>query len=224
MAVSPEVHNTVSQVLSDRIVLGTHLGECLSRVVAAKKFSKIQLRENDFSKQCFQMTNTNFMLLINLLRPSDAKWRKISVNIVSGNGPLLKGTNPLPAPMLTDYQWGPVTFIWRQFQRWYPGHQSLILHRILLIQNFNQTSLGLMRYYIMASDSMWRCGHWLALFQEVFPKQHQTINSKVLSVKSQPFLFRSLYIHKYSLLSLVCGRAIRINRERYSAIGNDRTP
>ena len=35
----------------------------------------------------------------------------IWVNIGSGNGLLPDGTKPLPEPMLTDYQWSPVTFI-----------------------------------------------------------------------------------------------------------------
>ena len=36
------------------------------------------------------------------------KW----VNIGSGNGLVPDGTKPLPEPMLTYHQWGPVTFTW----------------------------------------------------------------------------------------------------------------
>ena len=36
----------------------------------------------------------------------------ITVNIGSGNGLLPDGTKPLPEPMLTYHQEGPVTFIW----------------------------------------------------------------------------------------------------------------
>ena len=40
-------------------------------------------------------------LTLNSLRPSDAIWRQIWVNIGSGNGLLPDGTKPLPKPMLT---------------------------------------------------------------------------------------------------------------------------
>ena len=49
---------------------------------------------------------------------------EIWVNIGSGNGLLPDGTKPLPEPMLT-YQWGSLRFIWGQFHKRYPSHQSL---------------------------------------------------------------------------------------------------
>ena len=49
--------------------------------------------------------------LINSLWPSDAiKWKR-TVNIGSGNGLLPDGTKPLPDPMLTYHQYGPVASI-----------------------------------------------------------------------------------------------------------------
>ena len=49
----------------------------------------------------------------------------IRVNIGSGNGLLPDGTKLLAAPMLTDHQWGPVTFISGQFHKRCVNHQSL---------------------------------------------------------------------------------------------------
>ena len=46
------------------------------------------------------------------------------VNIGSGNCLLPDGTKPLLKPMLTCHQWGPITFIWGQFHKKYPSHQS----------------------------------------------------------------------------------------------------
>ena len=43
---------------------------------------------------------------------------EIWVNIGSGNGLLPDGTKPLPEPMLTDHQLGPVRFILGQFHKW----------------------------------------------------------------------------------------------------------
>ena len=40
---------------------------------------------------------------------------EIWVNIGPGNGLLPDGTKPLPEPVLTDHQWGFMTFIWGQF-------------------------------------------------------------------------------------------------------------
>ena len=45
----------------------------------------------------------------------------------SGNGLLPDGTKPLPEPMLTCFQWSPVTFIWRLFHKRYLSYQSLKL-------------------------------------------------------------------------------------------------
>ena len=50
---------------------------------------------------------------------------EIWVNIGSGNGLLPDGTKPLPDPMLTDHQWGPVTFILGQFHKRCLNNQSL---------------------------------------------------------------------------------------------------
>ena len=46
-------------------------------------------------------------------------------NIGSGNGLLPDGTKPLPEPMLSYYQLGPLTFTWGQFHKRYLSHQSL---------------------------------------------------------------------------------------------------
>ena len=40
----------------------------------------------------------------------------ILVNNGSGNGLLPDGTKPLPEPMFTYHEYGPVAFIWGQFQ------------------------------------------------------------------------------------------------------------
>ena len=53
---------------------------------------------------------------------------KIWVSIGSGNGLLPNSTKPLPEPMLTDYQWSPVTFISGQFHKRCLNHQSLKSH------------------------------------------------------------------------------------------------
>ena len=39
------------------------------------------------------------------------------INNGSGNGVLPNGTKPLPEPILTFHQWGPVALIWNWFQR-----------------------------------------------------------------------------------------------------------
>ena len=57
---------------------------------------------------------------INILWPSAANW----VNICWGNG-LLPGSTKL-LPLLTYHQWGPVTFIGRQFHKRYPHCQLQI--------------------------------------------------------------------------------------------------
>ena len=44
---------------------------------------------------------------------------EILVNIGSGNGLLPDSTKPLPEPMLTYHQYGPVIFIWEQFHKGY---------------------------------------------------------------------------------------------------------
>ena len=49
---------------------------------------------------------------------------QIWVNIASGNGLLPDGTKPLPEPMLTYHQEGPVAFTWVQFYQRYLSHQS----------------------------------------------------------------------------------------------------
>ena len=46
-------------------------------------------------------------------------------NIGSGNDLLPDGTKPLPEPMLTCHQSGPVPFFWGQFHKRYLSHQSL---------------------------------------------------------------------------------------------------
>ena len=42
---------------------------------------------------------------------------QILVNTSPANGLMPDGTKPTPEPMLTNLQWGPVTFIWQQFHR-----------------------------------------------------------------------------------------------------------
>ena len=79
-------------------------------------------------------------LCINPLWPSDATW--ICVNIGSSNGLVPDGTKPLPEPMLTYHQQGPVAFIWVQFYKRCLSHQSLKLAWKLLIQIFVQISQG----------------------------------------------------------------------------------
>ena len=49
------------------------------------------------------------------------------VKIGSGNGFLFDDTKPLPEPMLTNHQWGSMTFIWEKNLKKYPSHQSLDL-------------------------------------------------------------------------------------------------
>ena len=57
---------------------------------------------------------------------------EICINIGSGNGLLPDGTKPLPEPMLTYHQWGPVTITWGQFpvtikfHSYLPGDNELI--------------------------------------------------------------------------------------------------
>ena len=56
------------------------------------------------------------------------------------------GTKPLSEPMLTNHQWGRVTFTWHQFPQRYLSHQSLNLvwNLYKIIQNFTLISHGLM--------------------------------------------------------------------------------
>ena len=58
----------------------------------------------------------------------------------SSNSLLPDGTKPLPKPMLTCHQWGPVTTTYGQFHKRYFNYQPLKLAWKLLIQNFIQTS------------------------------------------------------------------------------------
>ena len=51
----------------------------------------------------------------------DLSW----TNVDSGNSLLLDDTKPLPEPMLTNHQWGPVTSILGWFHKRYLSHQSL---------------------------------------------------------------------------------------------------
>ena len=62
------------------------------------------------------------------------------VNIGSCNGLLPDGTKPLPEPVLTDHQLGPLTFIWGQFHMRYlcPESQEIICK--LIICNFIKIS------------------------------------------------------------------------------------
>ena len=46
---------------------------------------------------------------------------KIWINVGSGNGLLPDDTKPLPEPMLTYHQLGPIKFIWWQFYKRYPA-------------------------------------------------------------------------------------------------------
>ena len=50
---------------------------------------------------CGKKLKTTNVSSVNSLRPSDAIWWQIWVNIGSGNGLLPDGTKPLPEPMLT---------------------------------------------------------------------------------------------------------------------------
>ena len=54
------------------------------------------------------------------------------VNIGSGNGLLPDGTKPLPEPMLTYGQQGPIIFILGQFHKRYISNKSLKLSWQLL--------------------------------------------------------------------------------------------
>ena len=69
---------------------------------------------------------------------------EILVNIGSGNGFVPDGTKPLPEPMLTDYQWSPVIFILRQFQKKWLNHPSItdinlkIMSKILFLPGANE--------------------------------------------------------------------------------------
>ena len=49
----------------------------------------------------------------------------IWVNIGSGNGLLPDSTKPLPEPMLTYHQWGPMKITWGKFHKRYFRHKSL---------------------------------------------------------------------------------------------------
>ena len=62
---------------------------------------------------------------INSLWPSDTIWRPRSGSTLDQE--MADGTKPLPQPMLTYNQWGPVTLISVQFYKRYPSHQSLKL-------------------------------------------------------------------------------------------------
>ena len=63
---------------------------------------------------------------LNSLRPSDAIWRHIWVNIGSGNDLLPDGTKPLPEPMLTYHQWSFVVFTLQQFYRQRMRYQFMV--------------------------------------------------------------------------------------------------
>ena len=79
---------------------------------------------------------------------------EIWVNIGSGNGLLPDGTKPLLEPMLTDHQWGPVTFILGQFQKRCLNHQSLKSIWNLHIYHFIQISQGPMSWYFTSQQGL----------------------------------------------------------------------
>ena len=60
---------------------------------------------------------------------------KIWVNIGSGNGLVPTGIKPLPEPMLSFHQCGPVTFIWGQLFKRYISYLSVNLGWKLLNGN-----------------------------------------------------------------------------------------
>ena len=72
------------------------------------------------------------------------------------NGLLPDGTKPLPEPMLTDYQWSPVTFILGKFHKRCLNRQSLKSMWKLHIQNLIQISQGQMIYWF--SFNRWLVG------------------------------------------------------------------
>ena len=71
---------------------------------------------------------------------------EIWVNSGLGNGLLPDGTKPLPEPMLTYHQQGPVTFIRGWFHNTYFSDESVKLAWKLLIKDFIKISQGTMSF------------------------------------------------------------------------------
>ena len=79
---------------------------------------------------------------------------KIWINIGSGNGLLPDDTKPLPEPMLTNHQWGILTFIWEQFHSDYARHYSVLTVWKLNFWKFWIVSQGPMSYRLLSSPLM----------------------------------------------------------------------
>ena len=90
---------------------------------------------------------------------------EILVNTGSGNGLLLDGTKPLPEPMLTYNQSGPVAFIWWHYHHYYllgsSSRQDKAEHwgwHWLAVQGDSRTLQG--RWDTPMHPSRWHRNHW----------------------------------------------------------------
>ena len=105
--------------------------------------------------------------------------REIWVNIGSGNGLLSNGTKPLPEPVLTCHQQGPLTFIWGNFAK----DTSATNHQNQLWNYFSLISFKFPR------------GQW------VIPVSHECSYSRlvgfVVLLVSWDFILRDVYICTY---------------------------
>ena len=87
----------------------------------------------------------SFETFQNLLGPNDAIWLQGSGSgLAQVMACCLTAPKPLPEPMLTYHQNGPVIFIWGQFPKRYLRHQSLKWAWKLFIQNSIEISQGSM--------------------------------------------------------------------------------
>ena len=86
---------------------------------------------------------------------------KIWVNIGSGNGLLPDGTKPLPEPMLTYHQSGPVAFTWGQFPMKCSIYLFLIRVWKSLIWGNSHISQGPMSWDVLRLFDDFKCsGKW----------------------------------------------------------------
>ena len=90
----------------------------------------------------------NSLFWFNSLWPSDPIWWQIWVNTGSSNGLLPNSTKPLPEPMLTNHQWGLVTFTLQQLHKKYASYLSL--KWVWNLQDFSHISKGPMSSVIFS--------------------------------------------------------------------------
>ena len=133
-----------------------------------------------------------------------ATW--ILINIGWGNGLLPNGTKPLPGPILTYCQWGPVAVTFGQFHKRYLSHQSSKSAYKSLIQNVIQISQGPMSWLMCimidlflllphagaAGRKLWHFSIWVIGTERMLLAWHSrqvTLSYKILYDKNKYGIF-----------------------------------